>query len=249
MKVELISHTCNPEQLVAAAARLCYSSSSISDIREKIKQKNVSSFIEMLMKMGHESPLEHITFTFGIEGVSRVLLAQLTRHRIASYSVQSQRYVKNEALSYIIPPEIEKLSEAKAEFVRAVEESKKAYDKLAKILKEEYKSQFGLCAEKDESKLEKMAIEDARYVLPSAWCTSLICTFNARSLLNFFAHRCCNRAQWEIRDLAWKMLELTLKAAPCIFSYAGPGCLHKACPEGRMSCKKGEEVKRRHKFI
>ncbi len=249
MKVDLISHTFNPEQLVAAAARLCYSSSSISELRDKIKQKDVSAFIEMLIKMGHESPLEHVTFTFGIEGVSRVLLAQLTRHRIASYSVQSQRYVKNEALSYVIPPEIEKLPEAKAEFVRAVEESKKAYDKLTEILKEEYKRRLGLCDEKDESKLEKMAIEDARYALPSGWCTNLICTFNARSLLNFFSHRCCNRAQWEIRDLAWKMLELSLKTAPCIFSHAGPGCLHKLCPEGRMSCKKVEEVRRRRKLI
>lgn len=252
VKVELISHTFNPEQLVATAAKLCYSSSSISDLKDSIEKNDISSFIKMLMNMGHESPLEHVTFTFGIEDVSRALLAQLTRHRIGSYSVQSQRYVKNKFLSYVIPPEIESLPEAKKIFICAMEEAKKAYDKLTDILKEKYKSQADLFNESEglnDIKLEKIAIEDARYVLPNAWSTTLICTFNARSLFNFFSRRCCNRAQWEIRNLAWKMLELTSKVAPCIFAHAGPCCVHKTCSEGKMSCKKSKEVRQHHKSV
>ena len=128
MKVELISYTPSPEKLVACAAKLCYSACSIEEISSSLEAGKSTSFVEMLMKLGHESPLEHITFTFAIEGVSRSLLAQLTRHRVASYSVQSQRYVKNNEVEYVIPPEIEKIPEAKVEFERMMFESKKSYD-------------------------------------------------------------------------------------------------------------------------
>lgn len=236
MKVELISHTPSPEKLVACAAKLCYSACSIDEISSSLEEEKAASFIEMLMKLGHESPLEHITFTFAIEGVSRSLLAQLTRHRIASYSVQSQRYVKSDKAAYVIPPEIEKIPEAKAEFERMMLESEKSYDKLTQILTEHYGS--------DDKKTEKKAIEDARYVLPNAWETKLICTFNARSLLNFFNHRCCNRAQWEIRDLANEMFELVYKVAPSVFENAGPACLRGACKEGKMTCGEASKVKK-----
>ena len=233
MKVELIAHTPNPEKAVACAAKLCYSACSIDEISDSLEAEKAASFVEMLMKLGHQSPLEHITFTFAIEGVSRTLLAQLTRHRIASYSVQSQRYVKSAGAEYVIPPEIEKIPEAKAEFERMMLEAKKSYDNLTEILTKHYGS--------DDKKTEKKAIEDARYVLPNAWSTKLICTFNARSLLNFFSHRCCNRAQWEIRNLANKMFKIVYEVAPRVFENAGPSCLRGACSEGKMTC--GEAVK------
>ena len=238
MNVELISHSPNPEKLVSLAAKLCYSPCSLKDLGQKIENEDVTKFIDMLVKLGHESPLEHISFTFAIEGVSRTLLAQLTRHRIASYSVQSQRYVKSEESSYVIPPSIEKIPEAKEEFLKAMEECKNSYDKLTKILMDSYsKNQEG------SGNFEKKAIEDARYVLPNAWHTKIICTFNARSLLNFFNHRCCSRAQWEIRELAVKMLKLVKAVAPSVFKFAGPSCLKGACSEGKMSCGKAKEVR------
>lgn len=236
MKVELIAHTPNPEKSVACAAKLCYSACSIDEISDSLEAEKAASFVEMLMKLGHQSPLEHITFTFAIEGVSRTLLAQLTRHRIASYSVQSQRYVKSAGAEYVIPPEIEKIPEAKAEFERMMLEAKKSYDNLTEILTKHYGS--------DDKKTEKKAIEDARYVLPNAWSTKLICTFNARSLLNFFSHRCCNRAQWEIRNLANEMFKLVYEVAPSVFENAGPSCLRGACSEGKMTCGEAGKIKK-----
>ena len=233
MYVELVAHTPEPEKLVASAAKLCYSDCGVSDILGSLDEEKTSKFISMLVSLGHESPLEHISFTFAIEGVSRSLLAQLTRHRIASYSVQSQRYVKSQAVQYVIPPEIESIPEAKAEFEKMMESSKKCYDKLTEILIKNY----------GDEKSEKKAIEDARYVLPNAWCTKILCTFNARSLLNFFSHRCCNRAQWEINELACRMLKIVKNIAPNIFSKAGPPCLAGVCPEGKMSCGKSRQVR------
>ena len=247
MKVNLIEFTPNPERVVAAAAKLCYSPSSIEETTANITPESAGSFVKMLAKMGHESPLEHVSFTFGIEGVSRSLLAQITRHRIASYSVQSQRYVKNFNCEYIIPPEIEKNSEAKKEFISFMIDAQSKYEKLSDLLKNQHVKNL-----KEEGKLneaevdkvaEKMAIEDARYVLPNAYATKIICTFNARSLLNFFNHRCCNRAQWEIRQLACEMLKLVKKVAPNIFAFAGPSCVCGFCKEGRMSCGNSKKVK------
>ena len=247
MKVSLIEFTPNPEKVVAAAAKLCYSPSSIEETTANITPESAGSFVKMLAKMGHESPLEHASFTFGIEGVSRSLLAQITRHRIASYSVQSQRYVKNFNCEYVIPPEIEKNSEAKKEFVDFMTIAQDKYEKLADLLKEQHiktlKEENKLKESEIDKAAEKMAIEDARYVLPNAYTTKIICTFNARSLLNFFNHRCCSRAQWEIRELACKMLKLVKKEAPNIFACAGPNCVKGFCTEGRMSCGKSKEIK------
>ena len=247
LKVELLAYTKDAEKIVASAARLCYSSSSISELQEKLTEEKIGSFVNMLAEMGHESPIEHVNFTFGIEGVSRALLAQLTRHRIASYSVQSQRYVKENQFEYVIPPEIEKDPKAKEEFVSAMRKAQESYDELTNILTEKHKQKninLGMEEKQALKAAEKEAIEDARFVLPNACETKIICTFNARSLLNFFAHRCCTRAQWEIRALAKEMLRLVYGVAPNIFKKAGPSCVRGVCKEGKMSCKKANEIRK-----
>lgn len=245
-KVTLIAYTPNPEKVIAEAARLCYSPASIENIAEGLTEEKVASFVDMLAEIGHESPIEHASFTFGIEGVSRSLLAQITRHRIASYSVQSQRYVTEAHFEYVIPPEIDAIPQARAEFLAAMEEDQRHYENLTALLKEKHKKKL-MDAGKDEKAADraaqKMAIEDARFVLPNACDTKMICTFNARSLFNFFSHRCCNRAQWEIRDVAVQMLRLVREAAPHLFQHSGPPCLRGACPEGKMSCGRMGEVR------
>lgn len=244
--VTLISHTPNPEQAVAAAAKLCYSPATISDIREGLTEEKTASFVEMLAEIGHESPIEHASFTFGIEGVSRSLLAQITRHRMASFSVQSQRYVKEAHFEYVVPPEIAADKEAAELFRAAMEEDQRTYEKLTAILKQKHEKAFlaeGQAPKAAARNAEKKAIEDARFVLPNACETKMVLTMNARSLMNFFRHRCCNRAQWEIRDVANQMLALVSEVAPHLFAKAGPSCVGGACPEGKMSCGKAKEVR------
>ncbi|HHU32842.1 MAG: FAD-dependent thymidylate synthase [Zhaonellaceae bacterium] len=221
MRVTLINHTPEPEKVVAAAAKLCYSSSGIDDLLEKLDTQNIAHFLQKLINMGHESPFEHVTFTFGIEGVSRNLTHQLVRHRIASYSQKSQRYVSENNFSYIIPPSIAKNKDAFNLYQQKMKELQETYDELAKIVPK----------------------EDARYILPGACETKIIATFNARSLFNFFAHRCCRRAQWEIRSLANEMLSLVKDVAPVLFSKAGPTCVTEGvCYEGEMSCGRVKHV-------
>ena len=246
-KVRLIAYTHQAERIIASSAKLCYSSSTIEETDKNLSDEKVESFVKMLASIGHESPLEHASFTFGIEGVSRAFLAQLTRHRIASYSVQSQRYVKENMFEYVIPPEIENISEAKEEYIKAMEEDQVHYDNLCKLLIDKHKKEFvdlGMDEKTANKMAEKKAIEDARFVLPNACETKVMCTFNARSLLNLFAHRCCNRAQWEIRDVAIQMLRLVKSVAPNIFAKAGPSCVRGACKEGKMSCGKALEVRK-----
>ena len=248
MKVKLLAYTPEPEKTVACAAKLCYAAADIDTVYEGLTEEKTASFLEMLNSIGHESPIEHASFTFGIEGVSRSLLAQITRHRIASFSVQSQRYVKEEGFQFVLPPEIEALPEAKEEFLRAMEEDQEHYERLTALLKEKHQAAFLAAGETEKAaarKAEKKAIEDARFVLPNACATKMICTMNARSLLNFFTHRCCNRAQWEIRALAVEMLKEVKAVAPHIFEKAGPPCLRGNCPEGKMSCGKMKEVRER----
>lgn len=249
MLVKLLTYTPEPEKAVACAAKLCYASSDIDTLYDGLTEEKTASFLDHLSSIGHASPIEHASFTFGIEGVSRSLLAQITRHRIASFSVQSQRYVKENHFEFVLPPEIEAIPEAKEEFLRAMEEDQQHYESLAAILTEKHKKEL-LQGGQDEKtaarKAEKMAIEDARFVLPNACATKMICTMNARSLMNFFSLRCCNRAQWEIRGLATQMLREVRKVAPHLFQNAGPGCLRGSCPEGSMSCGKAAEV--REKF-
>ncbi len=249
MKVRIIAHTPEPEKAVAAAAKLCYASSDVDTLLDNLTPEKTEAFIDKLSDLGHESPMEHASFTFAIEGVSRSLLAQITRHRIASYSVQSQRYVNKSNFTYIIPPAIEEDAEAKAEFLAAMEEDKRHYDRLAEILKKNHTARLiseGKSPEEAEKAASKAAIEDARAVLPNACDTRIIMTMNARSLKNFFRQRCCSRAQWEIRALATEMLMQVKQLAPHLFAGAGPACVKGACPEGKMSCGKATEM--REKF-
>ena len=249
MKVELISHTPEPEKLAATAAKLCYSSSDIGSLRDGLTEEKVSSFVEMIASIGHESVLEHVTFTFGIEGISRACSHQLVRHRIASYSQKSQRYVNENSFEFITPPEIEAIPEANAEFNRIIDEITAGYDKIADLLTDKHKADLmaqGLDEKQAASKARKLANEDARFLLPNACETKIIVTMNVRSLFNFFRHRCCNRAQWEIRAVANEMLRLCLETAPHIFAHSGPSCVAEGkCPEGKMTCGKIKEVRER----
>ena len=252
MKVTLIAHTAMPEKLVAASAKLCYSPATIDTVMDGLTDEKTASFVDMLADIGHESPIEHASFTFGIEGVSRALLAQLTRHRMASYSVQSQRYVSEKMFEYVLPPEIAAIPEAAAEYKKAMEEDQAHYDRLTAILKEKHladKLANGMEEKAATRAAEKQAIEDARFVLPNACTTKIMMTMNARSLHNFFRHRCCNRAQWEIRDLAEQMFALCVQVAPHLFRHAGPPCATGACPEGKMTCGKAKEMREHYQNL
>ncbi len=231
--VTLIRYTPAPEELVALAGKLCYSPATLDDLAEGIAEHDQTKYLKKLTDMGHLSPIEHASFTFGIEGVSRSLLAQITRHRIASFSVQSQRYVAmgdgENTFDYIVPPTIEALGEeAVAEYHRQMETMDKWY--------QQWREKLGG---------GRASNEDARFVLPNAAATRIVMTMNARELIHFLSLRCCNRAQWEIREVAWQMLALARKAAPAIFRKAGPSCVHGACPEGKMTCGKAAEVRAR----
>lgn len=250
LKVELLYHTPEPEKAVALSAKLCYASSSIGELEEGLTEEKTTNFVHMLSEIGHESPIEHASFTFGIEGVSRSLLAQITRHRIASYSVQSQRYVREDGFGYVTPPQIAADPEALALFEQAMAEDNQYYERIAAVLKKNHTARMvaeGMDEAAAAKKAEKMAIEDARFVLPNACETKMVVTMNARSLHNFFAHRCCMRAQWEIRELADRMLALVKQAAPTLFEKAGPPCLRGACPEGKMSCGKAAQMREYYK--
>jgi len=252
MKVTLIAHTNLPEKLVAASAKLCYSAAEISTVMDGLTEEKTADFVDMLADIGHESPIEHASFTFGIEGVSRSLLAQLTRHRMASYSVQSQRYVMADQFEYVFPPEIAAIPEAAEEYRQAMIEDQAHYDKLTAILKEKHLKNnlaSGMPEKAAARAAEKQAIEDARFVLPNACATKIMMTMNARSLHNFFKHRCCNRAQWEIRELAEQMFRLCAQVAPHLFKHAGPPCANGACPEGKMSCGKAAEMREHYKSL
>lgn len=235
LHVELIAHTPLPEQVCALGAKLCYAKADVAALREKISAQDQSAFLEKIMESGHLSVLEHATFTFAVEGVSRVLLAQLTRHRIASFSVQSQRYVSlAQTFSYIIPPAIKALGEeAVARYQAQMDQMQAWYV--------EWQQQLGAKGEKSN--------EDARFVLPNACETRLIVTMNVRELMHFFELRCCMRAQWEIRGLAEEMLRLCKQAAPVLFANAGPGCVRGKCPEGDKSCGKMQEIREKYKNL
>lgn len=252
MKVQILAQTPDIEKIIAAAGRFCYSPAGVDEVLEGMTEEKATAFVNMLSELGHTSTIEHASFTFGIEGVSRTLLAQLTRHRIASFSVQSQRYVREKMFEYVIPPEIAHDPEASAEFAAAMEEDQRRYDRLTQILTEKHKKQI-LAEGKDEKtaarEATKRAIEDARFVLPNACTTKIMMTMNCRSLMNFFSLRCCSRAQWEIRRLAEEMYALVYAQAPHIFAKAGPGCVRGQCPEGKMSCGKAAAIREKYNQI
>jgi thymidylate synthase (FAD) len=288
MKVKLINYTPEPEKTIAMAAKLCYSPVGTDDIEEKLTEEGIKKFIKMITDIGHGSVLEHVSFTFSIEGISRACSHQLVRHRIASYSQQSQRYVNlSNTLDFITPPQIAKRGYANKVYEKYMNTITEVYKDLVeslihKEIKENYKNKmkavisdlledkrdheietilkhwdvphcsctarkyvehFKQRYRKEYTEIEKKAIEDVRYILPNACETKIVVTMNARSLFNFFEHRCCERAQWEIRDLATEMLREVKKVAPILFGQAGASCVNGKCPEGNMSCGKMEEVK------
>ena len=262
IKVTLLAHTPMPQQTVAMAAKLCYSATDIENIKDGLTDEKTESFLDMLTQIGHASPVEHASFTFGIEGISRACSHQLVRHRIASYSQQSQRYVDGTKFEFVTPPEIERNEKAYSAYKKvidmqcdayaeirdaliagyikenSIEELKGADEEIISTFKEQDKTLF--------NQYLKKANEDARFVLPNACTTKIVCTFNARSLNNFFDHRCCNRAQWEIREVACQMLELCKEVAPVLFKNSGPRCIRGACPEGKMTCGKMKEVREKY---
>lgn len=225
MKVKLINYTPHPDETVAAAARLCYSPQSGEQLMANFTPGEAERLIEKLTSLGHFSPVEHISFTFSIEGVSRVLSHQLVRHRIGvSYSQKSQRYVQEDQFEYIIPPSVRQHPEGQKIFREQMTRIQEAYHEL----------------------LSFVPAEDARYVLPNATETKLVVTYNARSLYHFFRLRCCERAQWEIRHLAELMLQEVRKVAPHIFKKAGPTCITEGvCYEGSMSCGRVSNIQSR----
>ena len=227
LKVTLIAHTPDIEKTCAMAARTCYSSMHCEELAAWADEHSPSDFLRRVMSSGHLSVLEHASFTFFVEGVSRSLLAQLTRHRIASFSVQSQRYVNlAESFAYVIPPAIAALGpDAVRTYESQMETTRQWYTEWQEKL---------LAA-------GASANEDARFVLPNACETRLTVTMNCRELLHFFSLRTCERAQWEIRAMAIEMLRLCKQAAPAIFEKAGPGCVSGACPEGAKSCGMASE--------
>ena len=221
MKIKILAHTPNPERVIALAGKLCYSPVGIDELNDKISDEQVEKFITKLSDMGHMSPFEHASFTFAIEGISRNCSHQIVRHRLASFSQQSQRYVKMKG-EYVVPPYIYWHEELLLEFNHALEDADKAYNKLVEGL-----IRYG--------RTEKEAIEDARYILPSACTTKMEVTMNVRELLHFFKQRCCKRAQWEIREVAKEMLKQCKEVSPILFKNAGAPC--STCTEGELKCK------------
>lgn len=225
MKVTLLAHTPDPERVAAAAARQCYSKFSATKAHSDLSPEDIRRLLRKIVSSGHLSVLEHASFTFVVEGISRACSHQLVRHRIASYSQQSQRYVKFDEIEFIVPESIAGDAEARRVFLEGLERCREAYRVL----------------------LDKgIPAEDARYMLPQASPTKIVVTMNARSLLNFFELRCCLSAQWEIRRVAEEMLSLVRGVAPTIFESAGPFCVsRRTCPEGKYDCPKWVELYKR----
>lgn len=230
MRVELLTHTPDALEVIYAAFRQCYYAGYAGDMWEKllsgeIAKEKQADFVQKTLMSGHDSPVEHVSFTFAVEGISRACSHQIVRHRIASYSQQSQRYV-TDSMDYVLPPAIAKIPEAKERFEAFMDEVKSAYGDLKDILEAHGR--------------KTKANEDARFVLPQAAETKIVMTMNVRSLLHFFNLRCCLRAQWEVRDMADEMLRLCKEALPPLFVTAGAKCEALGyCPESpKFSCGK-----------
>jgi thymidylate synthase (FAD) len=213
--VRLLNHTPEPERAIAAAARLCYAPVGAAELLEKMTDKAVLMVLKTVITSGHLSALEHASYTFAIDGVSRAMTHQLVRHRLASYNQQSQRYVSYDDPAFIVPPEIDADPEKRLAFITACGDAFLAYRAMIDA---------GVPA------------EDARYLLPNAMETKIVVTMNIRELLHFLELRCCRRAQWEIRAVADRMLELAEPTAPYIFLDAGAACRRGPCTEGKLAC-------------
>lgn len=257
MKCQLIAFTPNAEEVITKAGKLCYSAVGVDEIGKKQTPDTIHRFVNMLSSMGHESPIEHVSFTFAVEGISRACSHQLVRHRIASYSQQSQRYVNlDKTFKYITPKNIQNNEVVNELFVQAMDNCFNSYVEISRKLLEhkvlEFAQEKGIATynlsidmiedvvknnyKKQYTAMIKKSIEDARAVLPNACETKIVFTMNARTLMNFFKHRHCKRAQEEIRELATLMLEQVREVAPTLFKYAGAGCQIGRCPEGSMTC-------------
>ena len=265
MKIKLVAHTPNPDLVVALAAKLCYSKVGVDDIEQKLTPEEIERFVGMLTSIGHESPLEHVTFTFAVEGISRACSHQLVRHRIASYSQQSQRYVNLvDKFEYIVPPAYKNNPILESIYLKAMKQDAENYADLVKIsllqkakelglgekyarelvtADEEFKKKcpslidyFKYEQRKEYMKAEKQAIEDARYVFPNACETKLVFTMNARTLINFIKHRKCKRAQWELRNLAIEIEKIVAEVSPILSKALSAPCEIGPCPEGSMCC-------------
>ena len=274
MKVKVLSSTHEFEQNIVRGAKLCYSSADIEALKEKVTPEEARRFLEMILGLGHGSVLEHSTITFGIEGVSRALTHQLVRHRIASYSQKSQRYVKEAQFEYVVPQDIENNDFARNLYIDLMEQIQLTYDMIVQELLVDYINDYinehkdhpfldepiaGILNVKDflarfkeiDKKvylaLEKKACENARYVLPNACETKIQMTINVRSLFNFFQERLCDRAQEEIRELAELMWLACMQISPTIFQYAVPTCVHGKCKEGKFTCGKMIAYKEKYK--
>jgi len=216
MDVRLLYHTPEPERAIAAAARLCYAPVGAAELLETMTDEAVRRVLKTVITSGHLSTLEHASYTFAIDGVSRAMTHQLVRHRLASYNQQSQRYVSYDDPSFIVPPEIDADPDKRLAFITACGDAFMAYRSMLDA---------------------GVAPEDARYLLPNAMETKIVVTMNVRELLHFLELRCCRRAQWEIREVALRMLELAEPTAPYIFMDAGAACRRGPCTEGKMACK------------
>ncbi len=236
-QVTLVRHSPNPETLLAAAAKLCYAADTESLFEQD--PTGAGKFVKMLRKLGHMSPVEHATFTFYIEGVSRAMTHQLVRHRLASYSQRSQRYVDHEDFDYVVPPQLRgKTVEDDGQAIDAAE----YFADTMRLIAERYAKLNTALGRTGEG-----SNEDARYVLPNACETKILVTMNARELLHFLEERLCSRAQWEIRDVADRMLGLLRPICPAVFDGAGPKCIRLGrCPEGKMTCGRHAEMKAKY---
>jgi len=249
LNVVLLRYTPDPEKTIAAAAKLCYSEDCAEDLYEGMDDEEAAKFLGILVGMGHLSPIEHISFTFSISGVSRSLTHQLVRHRIASFSQRSQRYVTESGFEYITPPSIQGNEKALVLYEEAMAYLHSAYDNIRNELKGSFVAELqeqGVSSVKAKAAAEKLANEDARFILPNACETKIVGTMNARELLHFFSVRCCERAQWEIRALADEMLRLVKPLAPTVFKNAGPKCLAAPCQEGAMSCGNTAQIREKY---
>lgn len=336
-KVKLIANTPEPERVITVAAMLCYSDKTPEEILKKLEDstpETYEKYIQRLSSYGHQSPLEHASFTFTISNMTRSCLAQITRHRIASFSVQSQRYVNFGNFTVGIPEYIEYPAHVDEDnskvidqnymqksiddcFEQAIEDSRISYNAIhrqicfmliCKYICDHAEELFGdseeICLSdkepesqepfkdvkiykkwfanheqahidepefvnmssefqldcliqifldnsdflKEYRKIQKVANENARAVLPNACTCNAVVTMNARELLHFFSLRCCNRAQQEIRSIAWQMLMAVRPLAPNIFKHAGPSCLREGCHEGAMTCGHPYKAYNEHSF-